>query len=505
MMKNIGRILFCIGLLMRGNLGEAAEQEHILQLQNQVEQRVLSIVKPYDQNALVFARVYLKTESKVLPGTPFFAKDLTVQGEMGLSEISKALVIIMSQKKPFSQTVLNTAKTVLEAEKVPVVFQVDELPAELKGPEKTEATLNQESREIWLDGVNQLRYLYRVMMGLVAVFVVAVLMDLRRKNNSALLKLLEEGINKLTSTESRGAVIDQPITQLQQAAALPSELTPGSRSDIWSQYADETLEACLSDCYWCEQDGYAHYVWMNLPPAKRKALLSKLSFLPQYVEHFTTLEPISGKWVDDIAYLQPVHLSHIDNSALAGAIKGQPSLFASLSKMRQASVPIEVHERIMLSRLEAKDPSSISSGLTQIAASAPRPLRRRLQLDIRNEEQERAVLAFSPFSLELAEDVPSLGWLLRLPEASRTSLLEQYSARDLASAWVGPAEVMSQLERSIPEKKMEVIRSYLSARPGSRASAVYLDIHRRGIQQLKSTETEGTPEETGELSRAQAA
>ena len=482
-----------------------SEQESMLQMQHQVEQRVLSLVKPYDPSALVFARVYLKTESKVLPGTPFFAKDLTVQSEMGLSSISRALVIIMSQKKPFSQTVLDTAKGVLEAEKIPVVFQVDELPAELRPAEKTDLKEGLENTEIWREGVDQLRHVYRVLLGLAVVaLIAAIIADLTRRNNSALLKLLEDGISKMTSVENTSMTREPSSVKVAPTSAR-EDLGREARGDEWAQYPEETLEACLADCYWCYRDSYAHFIWKQLTAQRKKQLIARIPFLTDYVNHFSLLSQSNEGWIDDIAYLDPIPTHQLSNEDLAQTLKKQPSLYGMLSRMRQAALPLEVHERIMLSRLPTHGVAAEKISLGAASASALRPLRKRLQLEIRSDEQERSLLSFSPFSLEIAEDVPSLGWLLQVPEEARTQILERFSARDLASAWVAPAEILSQIERFVPEKKMEVVRSYVSSRPGSRTAPVYLEIHRTVIEILRGMPKSEQVQLSGGLKRVQAA
>ena len=501
----LGWLMLILTMWMSLSVAFGSEQETMLQMQHQVEQRVLSLVKPYDPSALVFARIYLKTESKVLPGTPFFAKDLTVQGEMGLSSISKALVIIMSQKKPFSQTVLDTAKGVLEAEKIPVVFQVDELPAELRASEKIEPKEGRENTQIWREGVDQLRYVYRVLLGLAVLgLIAAIIADLTRRNNSALLKLLEDGISKMTSVDGN-SVTREPTSVQAAPASAREDLGREFRGDEWAQYPEETLEACLADCYWCYRDAYAHFVWKQLTAQKKKQLIARIPFVTDYVNHFSLLNQSNEGWIDDIAYLDPIQTHQLSNEDLAQALKKQPSLYGMLSKMRQAALPLEVHERIMLSRLPGRETANEKMSLGVVPASALRALRKRLQLEIRSDDQERSLLSFSPFSLELAEDVPSLGWLLQVPEEARSQILERFSARDLASAWVAPAEILSQIEKFVPEKKMEVVRSYVSSRSGSRTAPAYLEIHRIVVEILRNTSKSEQAQLAGGLKRAQAA
>ena len=192
-----------------------------------------------------------------------------------------------------------------------------------------------------------------------------------------------------------------------------------------------------------------------------------------------------------MSYLNPLRAHHISNEDLAKLLKKQPSLFNFLSHMRKTALPLAIHERIMLSRLDSAQAQQQKPDLEKVQPSPLRSIRKKLQIRIKNEKDEQDLLAFKPFNLELVEDIPSLGWLLKLPENQRIQILESLSARDLASAWVAPKEVLKELEKSVPEKKLALLLSYAKAKPGSRNSRAYSMIHQNTLESLRNQTGKG--------------
>ena len=78
------------------------------------------------------------------------------------------------------------------------------------------------------------------------------------------------------------------------------------------------------------------------------------------------------------------------------------------------------------------------------------------------------------------KQVKSLVWLALQPDESIKDTLARYDARTLASAWVGPAEVLSKLEKHLPEKKLKVLQGFTKKMTPSRNSSAYLQLVREG-------------------------
>jgi hypothetical protein len=62
--------------------------------------------------------------------------------------------------------------------------------------------------------------------------------------------------------------------------------------------------------------------------------------------------------------------------------------------------------------------------------------------------------------IALRGQIKSLVWLSLLPEEEIRAKLEQVDAKSLASAWVGPEEMLDRLESFLPERKKELLRNY---------------------------------------------
>jgi hypothetical protein len=72
-------------------------------------------------------------------------------------------------------------------------------------------------------------------------------------------------------------------------------------------------------------------------------------------------------------------------------------------------------------------------------------------------------------------------WLAQKDPETIRSTLEKYDARSLASAWIGPVEILSKLEQSLPEKKAKLLQTYRSKITPSRESAAYQALAKEGF------------------------
>ncbi len=83
---------------------------------------------------------------------------------------------------------------------------------------------------------------------------------------------------------------------------------------------------------------------------------------------------------------------------------------------------------------------------------------------------------------ELQAQVRSLVWLARKDESYIKKTLEKYDARALASAWVGPDEILKSLEAALPEKKLRLVRAYKEKMLPSRQSETYRLLVEEGLK-----------------------
>jgi hypothetical protein len=75
-----------------------------------------------------------------------------------------------------------------------------------------------------------------------------------------------------------------------------------------------------------------------------------------------------------------------------------------------------------------------------------------------------------------------------LPEPAIVEILKHFSAKDLASAWIGPQEVLNRLAACVPQRKLELMRTYSSSVAASRASSAFVRLHQLSVKGLQDYE-----------------
>jgi hypothetical protein len=73
----------------------------------------------------------------------------------------------------------------------------------------------------------------------------------------------------------------------------------------------------------------------------------------------------------------------------------------------------------------------------------------------------------------MKQHIRSLVWLAQKNKQHIQKILSKYDARELASAWVGPDELLKTLEGSLPEKKLKLLQTYKEKVNPSRQSEIY--------------------------------
>jgi len=74
-------------------------------------------------------------------------------------------------------------------------------------------------------------------------------------------------------------------------------------------------------------------------------------------------------------------------------------------------------------------------------------------------------------------DLPSLAWAQNLGDDALRNVLDGFTARDLASAWIGPARTLARFERLMGDRKASLVRRYLSRERAERGSAAFRALH----------------------------
>ncbi|MFN9067954.1 MAG: hypothetical protein ACK5V3_12055, partial [Bdellovibrionales bacterium] len=79
---------------------------------------------------------------------------------------------------------------------------------------------------------------------------------------------------------------------------------------------------------------------------------------------------------------------------------------------------------------------------------------------------------------------PSLVWLYMCPVDVREQTLQSLPAQNLAEIWVGPEEVLIELESLLPEKKKALLKDYLSITKPNRSSPLLKQVTQQAVSTL---------------------
>ncbi len=469
-------------------------EETSLAIQRALEEQFTQLLKAYDPAGVAVVRAELmKDVDKPLPGTPYSVQSLVINGSNDRVQFSKIQVTLLTRDASAPDEVRSFVTDVCRNYGVTPTIRNEKLPAEIKSQSKDSnpaaPMTERETMERLATGLDKLssslESIKIAFFGFCALTLAAVgALALRRSRPSReLLQAMERNFAQLATAIGEGASSREISGASVTAATGPASTISPSNSGRLEKYSDEALLECLADCYWSEQDGYAAFLWRSIPFDTRQGLISKAPFLAEYTGFLKTVQATDFGYIEDPAYLTPAGFWSADNSAISRAVESQAALYRKLSKIRAQNISLSITEKVRLAQAEA--PQLVP--MPKLAASAPRKLRARIDLQIRTIEEERELLEVPSLTQEAMQSIPSLGWSRKLADAALQEILREFSARDLASAWIAPGDVLDRLSHALPEKKRENVLSIIAKNPNlaSRQSGAFFALHRKIIDRLE--------------------
>ncbi|MCX6118353.1 MAG: hypothetical protein NT027_12480 [Proteobacteria bacterium] len=112
-------------------------------------------------------------------------------------------------------------------------------------------------------------------------------------------------------------------------------------------------------------------------------------------------------------------------------------------------------------------------------------------------EDEIEMMSNKSISAKMLSRMPSLIFLSQLDSESIDSVLKEYSARDLSSAWIGPPTVLERLAATLPAKKKELLYSYTESVEPRRDSAAFSSLVKRAAAYIKNEESNPSERDEG--------
>lgn len=439
-----------------------------------LEHRLQPLLKNFDPDALLYVQIKPKTHDVGLPVTPFMLKDLALQSPTGALEIERVDIIVLSKEADIPKPIVKLMRDLTRGLGPAPVIRLRALPVEPKKPVEEEA---EEVDAAPVDPTtpyekNALMYL-TALVGLASLLVLAFLFftHVVRRHLGRLVKALETG----TPT---GAHLTATAT------AEPVEFS--TVESVFTQMPEDGILALLSDCYWGEYDSYAAYIWKRVPIAKRAQILAKWDLLSDYVTTLGSQKPQNLNLDGEPYYLQPLPIWHVDNKALASHVERSPILIFRLPSLRRGSLELSAVKRVEITKAAIAGKSAPLPDFSKVGASMPRRVRSSSRLQLRTVDEETEVLRLPGVPFEVMEAIPSLGWVAKLPNSEIEYLLKRFTGPELATAWIGPKDVLLRLARALPSAKFHALRKALQAGVlPSRESVVYAKLHELAVTALK--------------------
>jgi hypothetical protein len=495
--------LLLVLLLVICSSSRANKREAILQLENLLDQKISGIITRVDPDAIVIVSLVEKKMPKAsrLPMTAFTVKDIkSLENETPI-DIQSASIHIYSHQTSLPKATTELISTLISKLGAKPEWTFTKLPEELtlrsnvtvippdvitdtKKPSVEASTSDFTPAIARLE--KTLAYLL-VCAGILGSLLFILYLYINQTQVKNLVSVLTLGFHNLKNqaVESAPMPVAETVTpmQLENPASPNSAANPRDLSD----FSNESLTALISDCYWCEKDGQAAFLWTLLSTTQKTELMKSLPFMKEYGEYLLTSTPHPEGLEQDPYYLSPLMIQHLNNVTLSALVKKYPQLFNALSFSRKQALDLSPLERLQLSQSEL--PKGSLPSFETVSASHDRKLNKSIHISFRSEDEELEILKQRNLSTEIKAQIPSLGWLFEVPPEKIKDIFSTFTASELATAWIGPAPVLQKLSKLLPSKKWELMQSHLlTARP-SRHSDTFKRIHQLAITYRDANET----------------
>ncbi len=483
-MKNF----YFIILFLSSSLVFGLSYEDQISIQATLENRLRPIVHHFDKDAIVMVKFKLKNKYQALPETPYVLNELAEQNDNQEKVIDRIDITLLTNKaelpKSFTKVLIEAASGVaprisIRTQGLPEVSiaQAEEMKPKEEAKPSLLATIGNEMNSIRWVSSTLLLFLFVFAGGSLAVI------NFMKNSAASLSNNLERVANAIE--------VQTAVPAATPATAIVNETDLGFK-EMFASLPKSGLGALLTDCYWGEHDAYAAFIWRRCSMERRRELCSEFNFLTEYSSYLAEVTEANLNAEQETYYLNPLSIAHLSNTTLTQLVSKTPGLLFKLSLIRRTSLLVNAQDKVELTRSALAQPLVSLPDFSKILPSAKRALPRKLKMPFKGVNEEREVLALANLSTELMESSPTLGWLFRLPDYKVGALLQTYSAKELATAWTGPEEVLEKLMGFLPRPKQELLRAYLLRITPSRTSPVFLAIQRQVMVALsEKIPTEG--------------
>lgn len=459
------------------------------------------LVRDVDPMAQVSIQEIHGNKSIKLPGTPFVASG-EKSAKRYRDDLAEQLnIVVMTQSGELDASMTQLIKGIAGNYAAKINIKIQKISDELLAAQQAAVNATSKNQgnmgpssllDAMIQNYKQLdirRYVFVTLgfVSLITIFLPLLWLGLHISVQRRMLKELREGFRSLSATielSQEGQSRSQGLQSMTAPGFASAQTVPMlSSSTYFAEMTDDGLFALFTDCYWTHQDQYGSYLSHRIPVSRKIKMIERMPELGDYVAFVAQLPEVNLGFEQDSSFLASQPIWHLDMDAVSDYVKLNPAALHVLSPLRLVALKLRPAERLDL--YEQAEDQSTKSFEWPNARSAARTLKKVMRMQINSEDEEREILSMPHPSLELIEQVPSLGWVLRLPQERITALLQSYSARDLASAWIAPPETLDQLKLHINAKKLGLMEALLEKTQSSRTSYAFGAIHQATVSELK--------------------
>lgn len=471
-----------------------------LALEDQIRARALEVLRPVDPTATVQVQLVLKSfDAQVAPlGVAATGiVPLNMDGSLGALSIERIVILGKTTIKPVPTWLRGALASAVKLDKVPVDLRVTAFSeAETRAIRESQAkesgalgetlklinfkvdlqTLDaaiekagdkiiamNKTQQLWFLGfIGALSFLGALLAFSIGSF---------KKSFSRTVedKLVPALLTKPAAAENRAiaeaAVRSEPQPSGPRASA--------ARDPQVSEAAPSVLANIFWDCYWTQNDGYAAHLWGSATAAQREFLANESGLPREYFEHILTGEAADLGLVAHISYARSAgEFNHLNQADLSALIHANKALYPLVTPLRSRTLELGIEDKLELMRAPAAEPPAKDA--IPSTPSAPRALPSTVKIGQVTSADETFLWNHREgIAADIRRATNSAIWLADRDETYIAKIFAQLDARQIASCWIGPEEVLAIFQRALPTKKWEMIESYLASDRPSRASETY--------------------------------
>ena len=514
-----------LAFFARGAFGADSPTQYKFELENQIRDRIIRIVTAAEPTAIVHVKITLKQVSSQLPGIGLEQTIVPVEsdGKLGASSINNVEIRVLTREDlpAWLRAEIDLAAKIND---VKVTVSYEKIKGTVKAPQSEIAEVFKrfegdflenfvkkdmfETFKTIADGFTQTFKEMKVglwaVLGAISIGAflgILVLLFLGLRFEKSMKSIIEEKLVPALASASQSAPPpprEKKEKEEQKAQGPGFDMPAGAGAT--KELADlpvEPLINLLSDCYWTESDGYAHYLWTQMTLDQREKTISSGRIDPNYFSYIRQFQPNNLQYQSDARYLMLTgEFNGISQDDLAAWLRKNQKDFHRITPLRWDLLPLSLPERIAFLKMPQLAGTDRPQPLKLAQTSKPRLLPMRLEVKRLQPSDEVYIMEnASLIPKESRRSIKTLAWLALASKDYRAKQLEELDARQLAEAWDAPTEILSKLEECLPAKKLEMLKHFTKSTAPDRTSEAYEFLVEAGL---------GAPDEGGEAQKAAA-